>query len=375
MLREIKSTSKLLSQTEKNRMAELDRYVALQQQISKREELIETLNAELEYANISLERTSNVAFALEEDLLNLEKEYGILARNAYRQKVNNSNLVFLFSAVDFNQAVQRWQYLKQYNNYRERQANRVIETKQMLNEKMTLLDERKQEKEQLLQDTEEQKGLLAEELNLRSALLASLQKDEERLKKSLNKQQEAHDQLNNAIEKVIQREMLANRKRQRSREEALKNRKTNAAPSKTPEAKTVGSSFGTNRGKLPWPVSSGVIVKHFGKQPHPTLKKIQITNNGIDIQTNPNATVRAVFAGVVVGKQFVPGYDNMLIIKHGDYYTVYSNMKEVYVKKDDTVKIKQSIGVASRKGTASMVHFEVWRDKKRLNPARWITRR
>ncbi len=392
LLKEIKSTSNLLHRTSKDRVATLDRFLALQRQVDAREELIETLNAELEYAETSLERTSNVVFSLEEDMARLEKEYGILARNALKQKMNNSNLLFLFSAGDFNQAFQRWQYLKQFNAYRKRQAISVVETQKSLKEKMTLLDERKQEKEILLSDTEEQKTLLAEELNNKSAMLESLQNDEDRLKKDLNKQRNAHNALNNAIEQVIRKEIAATRKRERSRDQALakansskpssstnqnntSNQTRNTRPTRTPESSVSSSGFVSNRGSLPWPVIDGVIIKRFGKQPHPTLKKIQITNNGIDIQTNANAQVRAVFEGVIVGIQFIPGYDNMLIIKHGDYYTVYSNLKEVFVSKDDRVVTRQAIGVASQKGNISQVHFEVWRDKERLNPAKWIARK
>lgn len=381
LLNEIKSTSRLLSQTSKDKMATLDRYMALQQQIDAREALIETLNAELEYAETSMERTSNVVFSLEEDLAQLEKEYGILARNALRQKINKSNLLFLFSASDFNQAFRRWQYLKQFNAFRKRQTALVIDTQNSLREKMALLETRKLEKETLLEDTESQKMLLAEELNNKSTLLESLQNNEKRLQKELDKQRLAHNALNNAIEEVIQKEMVASRKRERSREQALSQRRTtskksnagiNRRPAPTPKARVSSSGFVSNKGRLPWPVLNGTIIKRFGKQPHPTLKKIQITNNGIDIQTNPNAKVRAVFEGTVVGKQFIPGYDNMLIIKHGNYYTVYSNLKEVYVKKDESVVARQAIGVASQKGNISQVHFEVWRDKERLNPARWI---
>jgi septal ring factor EnvC (AmiA/AmiB activator) len=382
LLKEIQSTAQLLNRTAKDKTATLDRYMALQQQITARQELIETLHAELEYAEESLARTSNVVFSLEDDMTRLEKEYGIMARNAFRQKMNNSNLLFIFSSVDFNEAFQRWQYLKQFNAYRKRQATLVVDTQHRLKEKMAILEERKQEKKDLLQSTEEQKMLLAEELNSKSSLLASLQDDESRLQKELTRQQDAHRALNDAIEEVIQKEVLAARKRERSREQALKNTKkadrtvrTNPRPARTPEANVSSANFISNKGNLPWPVTNGVIVKHFGKQPHPTLERVVITNNGIDIQTNPGAEVRAVFDGLVVGKQFIPGYDNMLIIKHGNYYTVYSNLKEVLVKKEDTVKTRQAIGVASQKGNVSQVHFEVWQDKVRLNPASWINSR
>ncbi len=379
LIKEIRSTSRLLQKTSKDRKATLNRYRTLEQQIKKRQELIETLQAELEYAIESLERTSNVVFSLEEDLTRLEKEYGALARSALRQRMNQSSLLFLFSATNFNQAVQRWQYLKQYNVYRKRQAALILQTKSQLADKMQQLELQKQEKQVFIEETEAQNNLLAEELNDKSSLLAALQKDEERLRKDLGKQQDAHAQLNSAIEKIIQSEIVASRKRERSRSSLdqsanpSSNNNIPRRPTKTPESTIASNNFSSSRGQLPWPVTNGVIIKRFGKQPHPTLKSIQITNNGIDIQTSANAKVRCVFPGKVVGKQFVPGYDNMLIIKHGDYYTVYSNLKEVYVQKGDQLKSKQAIGVASQKGNVSQVHFEVWRGKERLNPASWIS--
>jgi septal ring factor EnvC (AmiA/AmiB activator) len=206
-------------------------------------------------------------------------------------------------------------------------------------------------------------------------MLKSLRSDEEKLKKDLNEKRTAHQKLNDAIEKVIQEEVLAERKKARSAE-ALK-KSPNNTPTKTPELNILTASFYENKGRLPWPVSNGIVTSYFGKQPHPTLRKIEITNNGIDIRTDHNAQVRAVFDGVVVGKQFIPGYEHMIIIQHGNYYTVYSNLKEVYVKKNDKVKIKQAIGQSSlnTKSNVSEVHFEVWREKERLNPLSWIAKK
>ena len=126
--------------------------------------------------------------------------------------------------------------------------------------------------------------------------------------------------------------------------------------------------------RLPMPVNSGVITKRFGKQPHPTIRGIEITNNGIDIRTQRNADVQVIFEGIVISKQFIPGYQNMLIIQHGSYYTVYSNLGEVFVKKGERVKTRQVIGKVgwNRISNVSEVHFEVWRDKVRLNPEDWI---
>jgi murein hydrolase activator len=176
--------------------------------------------------------------------------------------------------------------------------------------------------------------------------------------------------LNAAIENIIREEMERAKREERS---AIASRK-NVKPSATPESAISSKEFQNNRGKLPWPVSNGVITGHFGRQPHPTIQSVEIVNNGIDIRTEVGAPVRAVFEGTVVGTQFIPGYDYMVILKHGEYYTVYSNLEEVSVKKGDEVSIRQSIGKVStdRKSNTSEVHFEIWKEKTRLNPQDWV---
>ncbi len=390
-------TTSLLKKTTKNRVATLDRFLTLQNQIKKREELILTLQKEIDYTISNIDRTTNVIDALQQDISNLEKEYGQMARNAYRQKLNHNNLLFIFSAGSINQAFRRWQYLKQYDRNRKRTANLIHSTQKTLDEKLIKIEESKLEKETLLEATLVQQNLIEEELEDKNKLLYSLQKDESRLRKELVQQQANHEKLNTAIEGVIRKQIAANRKRERSKQAlADANTRPRTKPDKitntsrksipSPKAPVVAprkiesnlsSIFSSNKGRLPWPVQNGIVTKHFGKQPHPTLKKIEITNNGIDILTDRKAKVRAVFKGEVVGVQFIPGYNNMLILKHGDYYTVYSNLDNVQVQKGEIVATKQMLGRASvhPKTQKSEVHFEVWKDKKRMNPIRWVNRK
>ena len=372
LLRQIELTSKLLNKTTKNRAAALDRYVTLRKQIQKRELLVKTLREEIRFTQLSIDRAKNVVEALSNDIERLEEEYGELLRQAYRRKKNNNTFAFIFSAENLNQSFQRWQYLKQYDAYRKKQANLILETKATLTNKKNLLERTKIEKEELIISAEKQTALLSAELGDKSKLLRSLKKDEKRLKKELRKKQSDHERLNNAIEKVIRADMAARRKKERQKKRKNEVNKK-PSPSKSTLARLSGD-FKKNRGRLPMPVKNGIVTKRFGKQPHPTLPKIQITNNGIDIRTERNADVFAIFEGKVVSKQFIPGYQNMLIIQHGEYYTVYSNLESVTVKKGETVGTMDKIGVVAmnRKSNVSEVHFEVWRDKVRLNPEDWV---
>ena len=375
-------TTSLLKKTTKNRVATLDRFLTLKSQIKKREELILTLQEEIDYTISNIDRTTNVIDALQLDIANLEKEYGQMVRNAYRQKLNHHSLLFIFSAGSINQAFHRWQYLKQYNRNRKKTAELIHSTQKTLDEKLIKIEESKLEKENLLETTLIQQGLIEEELKDKNKLLFSLQKDESRLKKELVQQQVNHEKLNNAIEGVIRKQIAVNRKRERSKQALAdaNNKRANtpntnvststrkniprpAAPVVAPRSleRNLTSIFSSNKGRLPWPVQNGVVTKHFGKQPHPTLKKIEITNNGIDILTDRKAKVRAVFKGEVVGIQFIPGYNNMLILKHGDYYTVYSNLDDLQVRKGEIVDTKQTLGRASvhPKTQKSEVHLSL----------------
>ena len=367
LIKEIKLTSKLLQQTSNNKNAALAEYTTLQKQIKARKKLVETLKLELDQADIRMTRSSDVIESMERDIKILKEEYDKMIRNAFRQKLSNNSLWFLFSADSFNQAVQRWRYIKQYEHYRKRQADLILKTQYTLTAKVKHLEESKREKNALLITEQEQQKKLSKELERRNKIFRSLRRDEKRLKSELKKQRIAHEKMNQAIEGVIQNEMLTRRKKSRD-ETALHS--TNDINN----SKILTGSFSKNRGRLPWPVKDGVITKWFGKQNHPTLPRVMITNNGIDIRSTKNARVNCVFDGVVASKQFVPGYNNMLIIRHGNYYTVYSNLDVIFVKKGDQLTAGQQIGLATtdQHSNLSEVHFEVWHDKVRLNPSDWI---
>jgi len=367
LLREIALTSKLLKETTSSKEAALDRYVTLQKQIKKREKLISTLKREINFVNASIERTTDVVKALNEDIHRLETEYAQLIRTAYRQKLTSSPILFVLSAESFNEGFKRWQYVKQYDAYRNKQAQLINETKAKLAEKIRSQETRRKEKNKLLKDQQGQKTLLATELDTRNNMYRSLKKDESRLKSDLKEFNKLKERLESAIKDVI----------------ALETRKDKATDPTSNSIKTkthaisfekMTTDFMNSRGTLPWPVQNGVITRHFGKQAHPTLRKIEITNNGVDLRTEKNAPVRAIFNGEVAGIEFIPGYSNTVILKHGDYYTVYSNLEDVTVEKGEFVSGMQQLGTVNmnRKTQSSELHFEVWRQKTRLNPIDWV---
>lgn len=372
LLAEIKENNDLLASIKKDKEAKLNRYFALRSQIQKRQQLVSTLKEELNYANAAIVRVDEVITALGLDIDRLKTEYAQMLRIAYRHRLNGNFLSFLFSANSFNDAFRRWQYLRQYDRYRKRQAQLIVETQEELVQRSHQLDEERQEKEELLLSAEEQQILLARELGMMDDLIDNLKKDESKVTAQLESQQEDHQKLNDLIEEIIFNEMARKRKEARKPEALQADEKPeDAAPSAL--AVVDAANFVKNKGRLPWPVQRGVITRHFGTQAHPTIKSVEITNNGIDISTDSGMEVHAIFTGEVVGVQYVPGYKNTLILQHGPYYTVYSNLDEATVGRGDVVAAGQTVG---RMGQSDPeLHFEVWREKQKLNPIHWIQRR
>ncbi|MBL7827840.1 MAG: peptidoglycan DD-metalloendopeptidase family protein [Saprospiraceae bacterium] len=397
IIRDIAATEKMIQKTKANKEATYDRFIALQNQIDSRESLIQTINYELVAAEEGIQRNQIVIASLERDVVHLKEEYGRTIRRAFRQKTINNPLLFILSAESLNQAFRRWLFIRKYDERRREQAKAIASTQAMLKSRTAVLQSTIQDKEQLLQSMEGQKASLSQELVEKNNILQFLAKDEVRLKTDLDKKQAAHEALNQAIERIISTEVQKRVDEARAKPAPApapakppaekpnatatpKPEKKEAAPSEsTPLPATTDAltgSFAKNRGRLPWPVESGFVSKTFGRQKHPTLKNIEITNNGIDIRTEENASVRAVFEGVVAGTQYIPGHDYTVILQHGDFYTVYSNLSQTSLNKGDSVKAKQPIGTVSTNsitGTTEL-HFELWQQKERLNPGLWIKR-
>ncbi|GAB4258675.1 MAG: peptidoglycan DD-metalloendopeptidase family protein [Saprospiraceae bacterium] len=363
---EIKQTTAILNQISKNKQATYHRYQALQEQIAKRLELIGILEEEVDHLSESIERTSGVVEALNGDIDRLKNEYSGMVRHAYRQRLTKSRPLFLLSASSFNNAFQRWQYLRQYDHYRKKQARLIVETEKTLRSKLYMLEQRRSDKEFLLGSARRQSELLSLELEEKDRMLQELQEDELHAKAELRKKERDAQKLNEAIEKIIKEEM------ERSRSAVASTGSTPNAPA----AESLSKSFAGNKGRLPWPVKKGFLTGRFGVQQHPTIKSVKISNNGVDISTEKGAEVYAVFDGKVVSVQYIPGFQYVVIIQHGTYYTVYARLEEVKVKKDDTVKTRSVIGVVNTDAIANTteIHFEVWRDKQRLDPETWISK-
>ena len=285
-----------------------------------------------------------------------------------------ARLVFIFSAEDFNQAYRRIKYFQQYGSYRRMQAELIVKTHDMLALKELELERQKAEKQNLLSNEQAEKTLLEGEKQQVNGTLQSLGKQEKELKATLRSKQKAVAELDNAIQKIIAEEIRLAEERARA---AAGTSKTSSGFALTPEELQLSEDFAGNKGKLPWPTERRIVSGTFGEHQHPVLPRVKINNNGIDILTSEGEHARAVFNGEVTRVISVPNFNNVVIIRHGEYLTVYSNLDEVLVSKGQKVETKQQIGriYTNRNQNKTEMHFEIWKAKDLQNPAFWLAKK
>lgn len=362
MQQQIFDTQAMLRSTQKEQKNTLVGLQALKQQITKREQLVKTLAREVAALDRTLQLEEARKSQLEEKIIALREAYRETLQRAYLLKKTQHPMIYILSAENLNQGFRRWAYLKQLDRYEKSQMENYLSAKDSLELAMLGISGKKKEKSELLDIQEEQRSEIAAELRSIEQAAGQLRSREKELRGTLERKKKESARLNEEIEKLIASEM---------------DRTDDAASlPNAPAMVALSREFTANRGKLPWPVRKGVITGKFGDQPHPVLKSIKVRNNGIDISSEQGAPVQAVFGGRVVGTREIPGFDIMLIIQHGNYYSVYSRLGEVFVKKGESVETGQSIGRLSfpRSEPLSTLHFEIWEGKKQLNPESWLTR-
>jgi murein hydrolase activator len=360
-VQKIKEVEKILNQTSTKRKNSLGELTALNQRISEQEKLIQAIKNEMSFLENEIGETNGFIRALQNDLAKLKEEYAAMLFAA--QKANNSTtrLTFLFSADSFEQLMMRLRYMRQYGEKRKIQANAIMAVQGELEGQVKQIESKRTEKNKLLQEELSENQNLAGLKKKQNTLVQALTKEEKSLKQDLDQIKKALAALDNKINEIIKEEM------ERASREAKSKTASSAA------AVALGSSFAENRSKFPWPVK-GFVSMGFGKQRHPVLKGIYMENNGVNIQTAENEKVRSIFEGEVSRVAFTNALvGNTVIISHGEYFTVYSGLKEVYVKTGQKVAINQEIGqvLSNAEGIAEM-RFQIRKNTQPLDPQQWL---
>ena len=358
-LEKIKEVENILSETAAKKSNSLGELSALNQRIIEQEKLIDGIKSEISYLNTEIGENNDIIDALETDLGKLKKEYASMLFAA--QKANNSGtrLTFLFSASSFDQFTMRMRYMQQYGETRKLQGEQIVKVQEELSGQVKAIESKRAEKSSLLSEELAESNNLADLRKKQSTLVKSLEKEEKKLKRDLEDTKKALAVLDRKINEIIREEM--------EREAAL------AAAATSRKTIELSTSFEENKNKLPWPVASGFISQKFGRQNHPVLKNIVLQNDGVNIQTKENEKVKCVFEGEVRKVAFIPSFGSTVIVKHGEYFSVYTGLKQVFVKTGQKVTTNQEIGtVISNNEGISELRFRIHKNTTALDPQAWL---
>lgn len=387
-LAEIETTNQLLQETTQTAKSSLNRLNLLSRQILSRKKVIDLLNKETEAIDQQINTLNKEIVELEKELNTKRDKYSRSAQQLQRRQTSQDKLLFILSAENFSQSMRRMRYLREFAYWQKQQAQDIVNKQKEVNLKQEELKKTRTEKQALLESRETERKKLVGEENNQKKEVQQLNKKQKNLQAELRKKQQQAQALNKQIEKQIAEEIAraeaaAKKGQEKSGETAAPKREERVADSKggyamTKAEKQLSDDFAGNRGKLPFPLEGKyTIVSSFGEQQHQELKYVRTNNNGIDIQTTPGTDACAVFAGEVTRVFVVPGYNNSIIVRHGNYLTVYSNLSQVYVKAGDKVKTRQSIGkifTDTENANETILHFQLWKEKTKLNPAPWLDR-
>ncbi|MGL5788141.1 MAG: murein hydrolase activator EnvC family protein [Bacteroidales bacterium] len=404
-LEQIEITGKLLNTNKKDVTSTLNRLQLLGKQIEVRRNYVQALNGEINILDRQLRKTNQEIKDLQYELSMKKQNYAKAMQGMSKRKSSYDKLMFIFSADNFSQSYRRIRYLREYAVWRRIQSEEIIEKTQLMENKRKELEGTKKNKELLLSERAgEQRKLESEEADAKE-VSKELNKKRRELQAQLKKQKQQSDALNRKIQQIIEEEARraaeearraaeAARKAEEARRRAEANKKSQSgqqAPqpqervseskggyAMTKEEQQLSSGFGANRGRLPMPIKGKyMIIGRFGIQQHKEHKFVQTENKGIDILTTTGTDARAVFDGVVSRVFVVPGFNNTVIVRHGNYLTVYSNLSQVYVKAGDKVKTSQSVGAIYSdpdQGNRTVLHFQLWKETTKLNPELWLNK-
>ena len=379
--KEISYISSLLEKTQENKKSSLSYLSFLENKITSQERLIKILNIELTLLQkqilriqIKIENSEALIVKREKQVAELKEEYAAMIYALQKNKSNRNNLMFVISSTTFNQAYKRILYLKQYSRARKSQAVQIVKNQDSLAlnkisliQQQELLNNKKNENISLILTKKDKLETILNSKEEKKTVVSKLKKSEKIFLAKIKEQQKKALLLERKIRKIIEEEIRI------AREEARKNSNSNSL-SLTPEAKILSDKFSANKGNLPWPLEQGFIVKSYGKQKHQVFNNVETFNNGINIATTKNASIRSIFDGKISRIFFIKGDGKAVLINHGEFFTVYSGLEEVSVKLGDSVLSKEKIGrvLTDENENKTELHFEIWKGYDKQDPSLWL---
>ncbi len=352
---EIEQTNKMLKQTKRDESATLNKLQLIGQNIKNQKKLINTLDNEITALNREMNHLTKTRDSLQNVLEAHKTDYARLVRQSHYARMQQSPLLFLLSSDSFQQLARRARYLQEFAHFRQEQVRRIENTQREIDTQNELLQTNKQNKQTVLSSKKREQENLKRDERKQQTMLTKLKSKEKDLNKQLKQQQKKVNELNKKIDNLV--------KKQASSTTTL-----------TKEQKLIAGGFEANKGRLPWPVEKGIISGHFGKQQHPVYSQVTMDNKGIYLQTTAGSKARAVYKGEVTSC-FMIANTYAVIIQHGNYRTVYSNLSKLNVKQGDKVDTKQTIGTIftdAEQDQKTELYFQIYKDRDILNPELWI---
>ncbi len=392
--KEIASMNKILNETKKTKKMSTSELRVLEKKIAQRKKLIKNINSQMGMLNNEIKSTQQSIGELCKEITVLRESYAQMLRYAQKNKTNTDKLLFIFSSKDYKEAYQRYIFFRQFGDLQKEKLAQIQSKTNELSKRTNELELKRTNQEKLLQQELKNSKELNKEKTEKQKTVNQLQKKEKQLAKNLKDKQKQvkklQQQIDNAIAAEVkkQKELAAKKKQQMAtntttnKKEAEANKaaietakKKNYTIATTPEEVALSSSFEANKGKLPWPTSQGVIVSQYGVHKHPEVKGAVIENKGIDIRTTKGSTVRTIFKGEVSRVAKGPTGLLVVIIRHGEYMSVYANLKSVSVKNGQKVDTKQTIGtVSTNEDGVSEYKFQIFKGTHHLNPSIWLSK-
>jgi len=378
---EIIKLTKLLFNEKKKEENALEDLRDIKLKIDARNKLIATINLEAKLLSREVVATQKKINKLNKKLTDLKADYGDMIFKSYKSKSQQSRMMFLMSSQNFYQAYKRLEYMKQYTSFRKKQGEEIIVQTALIKVLKDSLLYQKNVKETLILSEEKEKKEIEIDKGKKEVLITEIKKKEGKYKKELQNNIKEDKRVAAKIDKIIKEEI------DRANRLALANAKKNniSAPISTsknefilsPEAKALAAEFEQNKGKLPWPVKEGLVVRKFGEQPHPTFPGISINGTGLHIVTSKGSNAEAIFSGEVLNILLGSGGTKNVLIRHGNYITSYNNLENTFVKKGDKIVTGQNIGkiFMDKVTEKTTLVFVLFKNTTRLNPAAWMLAR
>ena len=362
--KELKEINALLFKNKKQKASTFTDIENINYKIQRKQEVIKLTNRQINLLNIELEKNKNQQVDLSKRIKEVKAAYKEMILRSYKSKSGKNKLMFVLSSESFFQAFKRTQYIKQYTAFRRNQANKIVTISDELKLINDELIERKKLKETLLTNNRLIQKSLEQEKNQANEIAFKLKSQEKKYKKNILAKQKESLKIDKQIDKLIREAIAASNKTK------TKSNSFNL----TPEAIALAKNFELNKGKLPWPVSRGVVIQRFGTQPHPVVKTAKIKSNGIVIATEKSAKVKTVFKGQVLSVLKFRGSNPTILIQHGNYITAYKNLSKVFVSKGDVLESGQAIGevFTNKTNSQSTIQFSIFKKTTPLNPLFWI---